>query len=1136
MKPTLTVACNILKSVWQAVSLRSALTALLLAPLAALALEPTSLRSEFLENPLGLDTDKPRFSWIVEDAAPGARQTAYQVQAASSEGNLAKGEADLWDSGKVASDETLGIEYNGRPLASRLQAWWRVKVWDGAGNASPWSRPARFSIGLLDPRDWKAQWIGAPPDDSVSAHFGFRSADAHSAEDVQWVQVELPAELPVDGVVLWGGWSVDLSSPPGDGFPVRFKIETATRADFSDAQLAVDRTREDFPNPGLDPVRFDFPAVTARYVRLTATKLSGSWMRSGPWTGVWDREKDRPVARPDPRKNKSTRWHLALAEMEILSGGKNAATGAAVAASNAFEDSPPPNAPKFEKDGWKRAHLTDGRTEGTPGSLASPGPVPLLRKTFQAAKSVRRATLYATALGNYEARLNGEKIGDQKLAPGMLNTGRRMLHQTYDVTPLVRPGGNTLGVLLADGWHRQRTRTDLFGSARRLAAAPPALFLGQLELEYDDGSVETVATDGTWQCHPDGPWRYASMYDGVTYDARKEIAGWDDDAPEGAGWQPVSVGSHSARPVPQAHEPIRILGEFSSQTFASPKPGVRIHDFGTSMAGFCRITADGPAGATVRLRYAEALKPDGSLFVENLDGNHDNADVLILDGQGPHTFEPDFTYHGFRYVEVTVEGGAEVADLQALSIGSATRQTGFFESSDPRLNQLASMVERSYRSNMVGVNVDVAGRDERNAWMGDCLFPQVQAMAWLMDSSTYLANTVRSVRAGANADGLPHSNAVRNQPDAQPAEAFYADSGIVAAWNNWLNYADRRILEDGYAMAARFMDAVAARSKDGLPGDNYKVTFGDWLSSRMAIPPGGESWGKFVGKGAPDDLYGAAVWAQSADLTSRMASALGRPEESRRYAEMRDRTRQAILEKFVRTDGAIVGGAGPRYAELVPGQKEPGGADEQSNYALLLGMGHLPPERTEASQARLLEAIEKYQGHLATGTPTTIYLLRHLADHGHQDLAYRLVMQPDYPSFGFMVDHGATAMWERWDAWHPTLGYNPANMNGLNHIGFNSVYEWLFGSLSGIRPDPDQPGYKHFFIEPKPPRDLDWVKARYESVRGPITVEWKRDQGMVNLAVSVPANTSATVQLPDGTSRHLESGRHQFTVDQPVNL
>ncbi len=1104
------------------------LSALLLAPLAAHAIAPTSLKTEFLENPLGIDTAKPRFSWIVEDSKPGAKQTAYQIQAASRPDGFST--PDLWDSGKVASDETLGLEYAGKPLASGALVWWQVKIWNGADQESAWSQPARFSVGLLDPRNWKAKWIGAPPDESVPAHFGFRSADVSSPETALWVQIEWPSEQRVDGVVLWGGWSVDLSSPPGDGFPVRFKIETATRPDFSDARVAVDRTQEDFANPGIEPVRLKFPPVNARYVRLTATKLSGSWMRTGPWTGVWDREKDRPVARPDSSKNKSTRWHLALAEMEVLSGGKNLACGATVTASSAFEDSPPANTPKFEKDGWKRTHLTDGRTVGTPGSLSSPHPVPLLRQSFRAVKPVKRATLYATALGNYEARLNGKKIGDQKLAPGLLNPGKRMLYQTFDVTHLVRSGENVLGALLADGWYRQRQRTDLFGSAQRLVPAQPALFLAQLELEYNDGSRETVATDATWQCYPNGPWRYASMYDGVTYDSRKELPGWDDPRTLDPGWQPVAVGANPAKLSAQTHEPIRVLGEYSTASAATPRSGVTIHDFGTSIAGFCRITADGPAGAVVRLHYAEALKPDGSLFVENLDGLYDNADTLILDGKGPRTFEPDFTYHGFRFVEVTTEGGAKVADLRALAVGSAAPQTGFLQSSNPRLNRLTSMVERSYRSNMMGVNVDVAGRDERNAWMGDCLLTQVQAMAWLMDVSTYMANTVRSIGDGVNAEGLPHSNAVRTQPPNQPAEAFYADSGIVAAWTAWLNYADRRTLEEGYAMATRFMDAVAAGSKDGLPGDNYKVTFGDWLSCRMAIPSGANEWGKFGGRGAPDDLYGAAVWAQSADLTSRMAAALGKQEESRRYAEMRDRTRQAILEKFVRPGGEIVGGAGKRYAELVPGLPEPGGAEEQSNYALLLGMEHLPPERREASRDRLLEAIEKYQGHLSTGTPTTIYLLRYLAGNGGQDLAYRLVMQPAYPSFGFMVDQGATAMWERWDAYLPQLGFNPANMNGLNHIGFNSVYEWIFGSLTGIRPDPEHPGYKHFFIEPKPPQGLDWVKARYDSVRGPIAVEWRKKGGDLSLKVTVPPNTTATMKLPDGSAKNLEAGPHELTV------
>ena len=1113
------------------------LTALLLAPLAAHAIAPAALQTEFLENPLGLGTPKPRFSWILEDSTPGARQTAYQVQASSSEEKLAKGEADIWDSGKVASDETLGVEYGGPALPSRSFVWWRIKVWDGNTKESEWSKPAMFSVGLLQPQDWQAKWIGAPPDNSVKPHFGFRSKEAAAENEIKWVQIDLGSVQNIDGFKLWGTWPVEVFSPPGDGFPLRFKIEVAQKEDFSDAKVVVDRTSQDFSGDlteiGTGAVSLTCPPIAARYVRLTATKLSGSYEMAGAISpGKWDDSVERWRAVPTPKKNKNTSWKLALAEMEVMNGGSNIARGAKVTASDSYEDAIPPSAPAYNREGWKREHLTDGRTEGTPGSLFSrQQPTPLLRKEFTISKPVKRATLYATALGNYEARLNGKKVGDHKLAPGWINTEKRVLYQTHDVTGLVRPGANALAAMLADGWFRIRKRGDFFGSAERVTPGPGrrARFLGQLEIEYEDGSREVLATDGSWQCHTDGPMRYASMYDGVTYDARKEVPGWDQPGKPDGEWRNAKVGpAPTIELTAQMHEPVRVIRTIPPVKVTEPRKGVRIYDFGTSMAGFCRLTLDGPAGAEVKLRYAEVLKPDGTLYVGSLHGLFDNGDRYQLDGKGVRTFEPDFTYHGFRYVEVTGDTSA-IRDIAACDLSTDTRKTGFFESSDPRLNKLCDIIERAYRANTPSTTVDNAGRDERLTWMGDCFGDEVQSLAYLFGSAGLFANTVQMVSDGTSVDGLPGYLAIQGNK-RERAEAGWSDSGIAGAWGSWVNFGDRRTLEQGYAAAARYMDAVAAKAKDGLPGDNYKAHFGDWLSSRQTIRPGAKAWDEIGGKGAPADLFAAAMWGECLNSTTQMARALGKNDEAQRYAGLLATLQAAIVKQFVRPDGTVEGGKPDHYALFVKPQPKPAGGDEQSSYALALAW--LPDDLRAQAEKRLLEAIQKLQGHLGTGSYTTIYLLRYMADHGMQDMAYEMVMKPTCPSYGFMVDNGATATWERFDSYHPQLGFNPHHMNGLIFIGLNSVYEWIFSSLAGIRPDPAHPGYKHFFIAPKPPKGLDWVKARYDSVRGPITVEWKKSGNGLNLVASVPPNTSATITLPNGDTKLVESGRHEFTIPQ----
>jgi len=1133
------------------------LTALLLGPLATLhAIAPASLKTEFLENPLAVDTAKPRFSWIVEDSTPGSKQTAYQVQVASSPEILIAGEANLWDSGKFVSGETLGIEYGGVPLASRSSAWWRIRIWDGDGNVSGWSKPAMFSVGLLTAEDWLAKWISKPRIETETPHFGFRSADAKADTETKWVQVDLGSPVAIDGVALWGAWPVERTRPKGDGFPLRFKIEAAQQADFSDARVVVDRTAEDITKDisriGVGPVKVGFPPITARYVRLTATKLSGHYQVP---SSTWDAQTESFAAVPSssipkkdpkdspqvpllvaPSKQKPLRgWHLALAEMEVFSDGKNVALGAEVSASDSYEDTPPKEPEEFDIRGWKRAHLTDGRSQASPGSLRSPQPVTLLRKNFEIGRTVKRAVLYVTALGNYEARINGEKVGNHKLAPGWTVVWfKPPVYQTFDVTGMMRPGKNTLAAMLADGFYRMTRNYDHWGSAKRAVSPFPALFMAQLEIEYNDGQREVIATDGSWQCYTDGPIRSALMFHGIVYDMRKDVVGWDrpGDLPgwinaavsppsERAEWK-VSVADHpfwiNAALLPgerftasaQMHEPIRVMRAIKPVTVTEPKPGVRIYDFGTSMAGFCRVTLDGSAGTEISLRYAEAIKPDGTLYVANLAGNYNNADRYILDGKGPRTIEPDFTYHGFRYVEVTGAGAKDVVkEIVALDISSDLLKIGFFESSDSRLNKLCDLVDRAYRSNNLGMAVDGAGRDERNPYLGDCF--HAPSLAYLYASANFLNFAIQSWASTANEQGIPYYRTDRVNANNEDAVAGWTDAGIAGTWFAWVNFGNRRALATGYDAAARFMDSVAEQSVDGLPGKNYQSIFGDWLSARQTIPPWAKDWSTMGGKGASHDLFTAAFFAYSTDLTAKMAHALGKGADARRYEEMRDRTRKALSHKFVSSHGTIEGG-------------------EQSSYALALGMEHLPGELREESRARLLEEISRYDNHLATGSITTICLLRYLSNNGLQDLAYRMVMNPTPPSYGVMVDNGATAMWEKFDSYHPELGLKPRATGSFIHVGMNSVYEWIFGTIAGIRPDPEHAGYKHFFIEPIPPQSLDWVKASYNSVRGPIAVEWKKEGGGLNLKVSVPPNTSATVKLPDGTTKHLESGQHSLTI------
>ena len=1084
-------------------------------------LAPQHLRCEYLENPLGIDITEPRLSWklhTTDESARGLRQSAYQVQVASSAELLTKEKPDLWNSGKVASDETVGIVYAGQELASGECCYWRVRVWDHGGMPSEWSVAAFWTIGLLDPVDWTGQWITAPPvEPKTTVHFGYRSKQAPRVDTVKWVQIDLGKTQTIDAVRLWPTWPLEPGVAAGGGFPVRFRVEVSNQADFAEPRMVVDRTNADVPNPGMKPVKLDFAAVQARFVRLTATQLSG------PSKHVWDEENGNWRAEPYGR----WAW-LALGEMEVIGGGRNLALGKAVTALDEWDDSPlavatGPRKPRV-KGGWAREHLTDGRTEVDLGSRFHHQPVTLLRREFRLNKPIRRAVLYATARGMYEIHLNGRKAGDHRLAPGWTMYDKRILYQTHEVTDLLQPGLNAIGALLGDGWYRMRKQIDWFGGLERFPCffhADDRWLLAQLEIEYEDGSRETIATDRAWECHTDGPIRRALIFDGFQYDAGKEIPGWD--APRlatGRDWKAVIEQPLAESPALSAQmmDPIRVRRELEPVARTEPAPGVFVFDFGEQLSGVYRIRVHAPAGTEIKVRHAEGLRRDGQLYVANLMGLHDNEDQLLLGRSGLHTFTPRFTLYGFRYLEVTgVESARAIRSIEALELTSDVSRATSFTSSDPRLNQLCSIVDRAYRVNMPSLTVDTTARDERMPWLGDCYTDEAQSLSYLYDYAAFGANQARAIDDALNSEGIGPVNLGHVCPEDADAIAGWCDASVAAPYVQWLNFADRRALRRGYEGAKRFMDAVAAANPDGVPRKRYRSQFGDWLSSRMTIPPGATAWEPPGGKGAPQPLFAAAFWAHSADLTARMAESLGETEDAQRFRDLVEKIRAALAKDHVRPDGTITG-------------------NEQSSYALLLGMDHLDGPLRQRAHTKLLDAIVAYDSHLATGSITTIFLLEHLVRSGRQDLAYQLVMQPSCPSYGHMVDSGATAMWERFDGWHPKLGFNPAPMNAFSHLGMNSIYQWIIGHIAGIRPDPAAPGYRHFYIVPKPPAGLDWIKARYDSIRGPIAVEWRKTADRLNLALSIPPNISATVILPDNSRRVVESGHYEFTMPNKGKL
>ncbi|HOW66992.1 MAG TPA: family 78 glycoside hydrolase catalytic domain [Candidatus Paceibacterota bacterium] len=1036
-------------------------------------LRPAQLRCEYRTNPTGLDVVNPRLSWIVESNQRGQRQTAYQILAASSEEALAADQGDLWDSGRVVSSRTVHVVYAGQPLKSRMRVWWKIRVWDKDRRSSAWSVPASWTMGLLTRSDWQAQWIADPISATRAlpprAHNGYHSQLAPHPDTPKWVTLDLGRPFRVDTVRLFPARPFDWVDTPGFLFPPRFKIETSSKADFSDARVVIHRTQSDEPNPGTNAPMYEFEPATARFIRLTATRLS---------------------------RRDGTNYGFALAEMQVFSGRTNLALGAKITALDSIESG-----------GWGLTHLADG-VSGTvqPGGVLSALPATMVRKSFSLSAAVRRATAYASGLGLYELRLNGHRVGDQLLAPEWTSYRRRVQYQTYDVTPFLRPGENTAGALLGEGWYAGRLMVVgpfPYGTHPR--------FLLQLEIELVDGSRKTIVTDDSWRSTLDGPVRAAGIYDGETYDARREQPGWDMAGFDDRAWSPVQASSLDARQlVWQRNEPIQAVMDLKPLRLTEPKPGVFVFDLGQNMVGWCHVKAQGRTGQTVTIRHAEMLNEDGTLYTANLRGAP-QVDRYVPRTDGEFVYEPRFTYHGFRFVELTgLDQPPAVDAVLGRVMHSASPVVGSFECSDPGLNQLFRNILWTQRANLMSSPNDCPQRDERFGWMGD-IQAFSQTAIFNMDLGAFFTKFAQDIRDDQADDGrfpdfAPHPGNPNLSFSGAPA---WGDAGTIVPWRVYQNYADDRLIARHFTAARRWVDYVHKLNPNLIWIHGRQNDYNDWLNGdwiRQADWPA-------QGGSVPKEVFATAFFAHSTELTARMAEALGRKTDARRYRRLFHQIKSAFNERFVKPNGRILG-------------------DTQGGYALALSFNLLPENLRPQAARHLTDNIRQYHNHLSTGIQTTHRAMLELPRFGYSDLAWQLLTNRTFPSWLYMIDNGATTIWERWDGYVRGRGFQDAGMNSFNHWAFGAVGEWMWRQIAGLNPDENQPGWQHFFIAPRPGGGVTWAKAEYQSIRGRIASEWHLNDHTFTLQLLVPANTTATLSLPAAPGSMItESGGSLATAD-----
>lgn len=870
------------------------------------ALEVSDLRCEFRLVPKTIDVVQPRLGWQIRSERRGILQEAYRIQVASSPEILESGQPDLWDSERTVSQKSQLVPYNGKPLLSRQECWWRVKVWDQKGQVSNWSTASNWTIGLLNEDDWQAKWI---------------------CKDTSQLNKNPELDLP---------------------------------------------------------------------------------------------------------------------------------------------------------------------------------PSPYLRKDFRVSQSIKKATLYITALGLYEVSINGRRVSDHRLAPGWTDYKKRVYYQTYDVTNHVREGDNAIGAILSGGWYSGYVGFGLYDKlpqAKGFYGDIPAL-LCQLEIELTDGSRVIVESNDSWTATT-GPILESDIQMGVTYDARKELSGWNEPSYDSKGWQPVekhpgTIGNLEAQP----HEPVRITQEMPAKRLLVTPDGNYIFDFGQNFAGTVKLSIQGEEGQTLILRYGEMLHPDGRLMTENLRKAR-ATDTYVCSGKPRgETWTPRFTFHGFQYAEIRgLKKKPSLSMLTGLVLESDTEVAGEFLCSSPIINQLHKNISWTQRSNFIDIPTDCPQRDERLGWTGDAQI-YVRSATWNRHVPSFFSKWARDCADAQRANGsFPNfvpSPYTRNNRPYSPA---WMEAGIICPKTMHEVYADHRILEENYDSFRRFAEFHIEKV-----GPSYIYTRDSWSE---LDPAGG--WGDwlFLGRETPKEIIATFYFGKTLQLMSEIADITNHLDDANKYREHLKKYSAAILKAYLKSDGKLEG-------------------DTQTVYAIAISMGLFPRDVERRVGARLVQLIEEAGGKMQTGFLGTKYLLPALTKIERTDLAYKLLASTDYPGWGYEVVNGATTVWERWNSYTRGEGFGEKNasMNSFSHYAFGAVCEWMFEHMAGIQAG--EPGFQKIVFRPQLERHshISWTNATYHSYYGPITCQWKLigTGEYAELFFSVPANTTATAIIPCSKPELLSEG------------
>jgi alpha-L-rhamnosidase len=703
----------------------------------------------------------------------------------------------------------------------------------------------------------------------------------------------------------------------------------------------------------------------------------------------------------------------------------------------------------------------------------------IFRKAFDLPRAPVHARLYVSALGVYRTFLNGQRTDSDVLAPGWTDYATRIPYQAYDVTAQLHAGQNVMAAMLAPGWYAGHIASfgpEKYGKSPMLSAL--------LRLEFADGTQTWIGTDGSWQTAP-GPFKQADIIMGETYDARGLPEHWNDVGAASADWAPARVPAggnmHTQLLHPQDDAPVHVTGKRKAVLLArQPTPGARLYDLGQNMVGVVELTLKARAGEAVQLRYGEMLNPDGSLYTANLR-TAKATDRFTAAHDGEQSYTPTFTYHGFRYVEVTgVDDPADVVSVTGLVQGSNLAWTGKLAAGNPMLDQLQSNITWGQRGNFFSIPTDTPARDERLGWAGD-INVFAPTASFNQNTYTFLSKWLRDLRDAQTPEG--DYPGVAPNPVGIESGAGWSDAGITVAYTLWHTYGDRRVIDDGYVSMSRFMALIERRA-----GPDLKRVHGPWADWLHLDDP------------TPPDLLGTAYLAYDARLTSEMAAATGHAADAVHFADLAARTKRAFAARYLHADGTL-------------------GTNSQTGYAMAIGMELVPPSTVAEAFVRTIHA---RHDHLATGFLGTPWLLPALSAVGQNDLAWKLLLNRDYPSWGYEIQAGATTMWERWNSLKPDGSFGDVGMNSFNHYAYGAVGDWMYRHIAGIAPL--APGYARFAVAPTPGGGVTHGGGSLESAYGRIATAWTIDGDRFSLDVTVPAGTTAEVTMPRVDAATVQEG------------